>query len=124
MLFCAENDSKLVKTSFSNIFEKSETAGYRSIVTWLRFAFCLQIYRQVLLFRALAVIQRLYRSAKYGAITCLLIFKDETGRSYVSLDFEGLSKLICKTSSGKTGLRKKECMTEEPEIGEPGLRVV
>ena len=65
----------------------------------------------------LSVIQRLYRSAKYGAITCLLIFRDETGRSYVSLDFEGLSKLICKTtSSGKTGLRKKECMTEEPEV--------
>jgi len=60
--------------------------------------------------------QRLYRSAKHGEITCLLIFKDETGRSYVSLNFEELSKLICKTtSSGKTGL-KKECMTEEPEV--------
>jgi len=59
----------------------------------------------------------LYRSAKYGAITCLLIFKDETGRSYVSLDFEGLSKLICKTtSSGKSGLRKKEFMAEDPEV--------
>ena len=36
--------------------------------------------------------QRLCRSAKEGTITCLLIFKDEAGRSYVSLYFEGLSK--------------------------------
>ena len=50
--------------------------GYRSIITWLRFVsrFIDRYYLCKLVGKTLSVIQRLYRSAKYGAITCLIIF--------------------------------------------------